>query len=307
MISDDKGQAATLSPPQGHAAISPYGIGRSVLVAVLILLIVLGPGLAALFANWWLPLIGVGGAVVANSTGIGGGVVFVPAFDRLGLSHDQIVGTSLIIQSFGMTMGAMTYLARRRQRYRQFYRLEGLSNGCYRMVVGLTVIPAVITAWLATEGGLRPDLPLKTIFKAISLTLVALIAVSEILPKPDAEARRITRERDAVFLLGIGVLGGFFVGWISIGVGELLAVYLLLRGARGSDAIGLAVIVTSATVLMVGLTTGFDLPADRTVALLVAPGALLGGFVAPYVLSLVGQSRVKWFCASFIVLSAIAV
>ncbi len=301
MISDNDGEATTISlPPEGTGA-GLYGVGRIALVAFLILLIVFGPGLGALVANWWLPLIGVGGALVANSTGIGGGVVFVPAFDQLGVAQGQIVGTSLIIQSFGMTMGAMTYLARRRRRRRP----EGLSNGCYRMVIALTVVPAVITAWLATEGGIRPDLPLKTVFKAISLTLVALIVASEILPKPDAEARRITREKDAVFLLAIGVLGGFFVGWISIGVGELLAVYLLLRGARGSDAIGLAVIVTSATVLTLGLATGFDLPADRATWLLVAPGALLGGFLAPCVLSFVGQSRVKWFCAVFIVLSAL--
>ena len=282
-----------------------YGVGRIVLVACLVGLILAGPGLLALGVNWWLPLIGVGGALVANSTGIGGGIVFVPAFDRMGLDPAGIVGTSLIIQSFGMTMGAMTYLARRRQRRRA--HPEGLGNGCYRMVVGLTVVPAVVTAWLATEGGLRPDLPLKTIFKAISLSLVALIVASEILPKPDAEARRITFARDGIFLLVIGVAGGFFLGWISIGVGELLAVYLLLRGARGSDAIGLAVIVTSVSVLSVELATGFALPADVATGLLVAPGALLGGFLAPYVLSLVGQARVKWFCASFIVLSSIVV
>ena len=138
----------------------------------------------------------------------------------------------------------------------------------------------------------------------ISLSLVALIVASEFLPKPDAEARKITWDKDAAFLLGIGVAGGFFVGWISIGVGELLAVYLLLRGARGSDAIGLAVIVTSVSVLLVGLVTGFGLPADVTTGLLVAPGALLGGFLAPYVLSMVGQARVKWFCATIIVMSA---
>ena len=48
-------------------------------------------------------------------------------------------------------------------------------------------------------------------------------------------------------------------------------------------------------------------PGAVATGLLVAPGALLGGFLAPYVLSLVGQARVKWFCASFIVLSSIVV
>ena len=303
MLSNDKGDAsgATMARPSGES--SPYGLARIILVTLLVALIVIGPGLTQLLVSWWLPLIGIGGALVANSTGIGGGIVFVPAFDHLGLAAEEIVGTSLIIQSFGMTMGGLTYLARRRS----VPRADTLENATYRMIIGLIAIPAVAGAWLATEGGLRPDLPLKTIFKAISLTLVGLIVASEFLPKPTAAERQITWRKDAACLVAIGLAGGFFVGWISIGVGELLAVYLLLRGERGRDAIGLAVIVTSVTVLLVELSTGFALPADKATALLVAPGALLGGFLAPYVLHMVGQTRVKWFCATFIVLSAIVV
>lgn len=294
-----------LDPAQRTAPASTaiYTTGRLALIALLAGFIILGPGLYALVTGWWYPLIGVGGALVANSTGIGGGIVFVPAFDRLGLATSDIVGTSLIIQCFGMSMGAMTYLARRRKRTQR----EGFDNRCYLMIIGLTVIPAVLTAWLATAGGLRPDLPLATIFKAISLALVVLIIGSEFLPKPSQETRKITLRKDCILLLLVGLVGGLFVGWISIGVGELLAVYLLLRGARGSDAIGLAVIVTALTVVLVVAVTGLTLPSDPRTALLVAPGALLGGFLAPYVLALVGQSRVKWFCATFIVLSSLAI
>lgn len=303
MFSNDKEHAPGVSLSGFGGPVSAFTYGRIALVAILVALIALGPGLSQLISNWWLPLIGVGGALVANSTGIGGGIVFVPAFDRLGLAADDIVGTSLIIQSFGMTMGALSYLARRRSAPRG----DALDTATYRMIIALTAIPATLGAWLATEGGLRPDLPLRTIFKAISLTLVGLIVVSEFLPKPNAQERQITWRKDGLSLVAIGLAGGFFVGWISIGVGELLAVYLLLRGERGRDAIGLAVIVTSVTVLMTEVATGFALLADVTTALLVAPGALLGGFLAPYVLHMVGQTRVKWFCASFIVLSSLVV
>lgn len=280
-----------------------FRAARIALVIILLALIATGPGLSQIIAQWGLALIGVGGALVANATGIGGGIVFVPAFDRLGLDPGDIVGTSLIIQSFGMTMGGLSYLARRTAHP----RADGLDNSAYRMIILLTALPAALGAWLATKGGIRPDLPLATIFKVISVSLVLLILGSELMPKPDADARRITWARDALPLVVIGLVGGLFVGWISIGVGEVLAVYLLLRGERGRDAIGLAVIVTSVTVLLTLMSTGFSLSADLDTALLVAPGALVGGFLAPYVLHLVGQARVKWFCAAFIVLSALVV
>ena len=91
MLSNDKGDAsgATMARPSGES--SPYGLARIILVTLLVALIVIGPGLTQLLVSWWLPLIGIGGALVANSTGIGGGIVFVPAFDHLGLAEDQSV------------------------------------------------------------------------------------------------------------------------------------------------------------------------------------------------------------------------
>lgn len=304
MVQGEEGSSATPAfAPPARWPVNVFGIARWALVALLLFLVVLGPGVTALFATWQMPLIGVGGALVANATGIGGGIVFVPAFDRFGLNSEDIVGTSLLIQSFGMSMGALTYLSRRRKRR----RADSLDSSSYILILALTVPPAVLTCWLATFGGFRPDLPLTTIFKAISLVLVALIILSEFLPKPDIVGRQLAWGRDAPLLVIVGVIGGFFVGWISIGVGELLAVYLLLRGARGSDAVGLAVIATALTVVIFGGSTGYTLPTDVNTALLVAPGALLGGFLAPFVLALVGQARVKWFCATFIVLSSLAV
>ena len=50
-------------------------------------------------------LLGLAGAIFANSTGAGGGVIFVPIFNQLQLSSDQIVATSFAIQCFGMVAG----------------------------------------------------------------------------------------------------------------------------------------------------------------------------------------------------------
>ncbi len=277
-----------------------FTLMRVLLVGVLVYCLVTVAGLASFVQNWWLPLVGLAGALVANTTGIGGGVVFVPAFDRLGMAAGDIVGTSLLVQSFGMTMGAMTYLARRSKSPGQ-----GLSTGKYLGIVALTLPFSLLGTMLVLDGGVRPDVPLTSVFKAISLSLAALIVFSELLR--DKSLVALSWVRDGPAFIGIGLIGGLFVGWISIGVGELLAVYLLVRGFQARDAVGLAVIVTALTVLSVELANFGQIAADTTVAFWVAAGAILGGFLSPAILDLVGQKRAKYFCVAWIVISALAV
>ena len=59
-------------------------------------------------------LLGIVGAVFANATGAGGGVVFVPFFQQLAFSPEAVIATSFTIQCCGMTAGAISWL--------QFYR-----------------------------------------------------------------------------------------------------------------------------------------------------------------------------------------
>jgi hypothetical protein len=66
-------------------------------------------------------LLGVIGAIFANATGAGGGVVFVPFFNQLDFSVTTSVATSFAIQCCGMTAGAITwwgvYIQTKMQRY----------------------------------------------------------------------------------------------------------------------------------------------------------------------------------------------
>ena len=54
--------------------------------------------------------LGLIGAIAANSTGAGGGIVFIPAFTSLGIEGNNALGTSLAIQCFGMTAGSISWL-----------------------------------------------------------------------------------------------------------------------------------------------------------------------------------------------------
>ncbi|WP_259366763.1 sulfite exporter TauE/SafE family protein [Colwellia sp. BRX8-7] len=53
--------------------------------------------------------IGLLGGIFANSTGAGGGVVFIPLFNQLNFTEQQSIATSFAIQCFGMTAGAFTW------------------------------------------------------------------------------------------------------------------------------------------------------------------------------------------------------
>lgn len=54
--------------------------------------------------------IGLLGAIVANSTGSGGGIIFIPFFSAMGLTGYQVLSTSILIQCFGMTAGSFSWL-----------------------------------------------------------------------------------------------------------------------------------------------------------------------------------------------------
>ena len=285
------------------ASVALYAL-RPVVVMVLLVMLAHGPGISGLMERGWLVLVGFGGALVANATGIGGGVVFVPAFDALSLPPEKIVGTSLAIQCFGMSMGALTFLARGRIGVLPQLERGGVARISAPEILAITLLCALLGFVCATVGGFRPNAPLAVIFKALSLTLLVVLLLTRKVRLMDHHP--LSRGRDVGALALIGVVGGAFIAWISIGVGELLAVYLMLRGVRAVEAVGLAVIATALCVLAARGLLPDALAVERDIALLVAPGALLGGLVAPALLDRLGEARVKWFCCFWILVSALS-
>lgn len=69
-------------------------------------------------------VLGVIGAIFANATGAGGGVVFVPFFNYLSFSAQSVVATSFAIQCCGMTAGALTWAAyyKHQHKYDQYWK-----------------------------------------------------------------------------------------------------------------------------------------------------------------------------------------
>jgi uncharacterized membrane protein YfcA len=280
-------------------------LARLALPVVCFVLIASVVGLQEYFSNIWLSGVGILGAFVANTTGIGSGIVYVPVFHRLGVPTESLVGTSTFIQCFGMAMGAFTYQIGRLKRSSS---LDVPSADFYR-VMGLVAVPACLASWVALTFDVRPAADIGSVFRWISGALGMLMLASVLIERGNGStsvsATPVFSAKEAPTLAVIGLIGGLFVAWISIGVGELLAVYLLMRRYSSLDAIGLAVSVSAVNVLWNLMFVGNALPADITLGLCVVPGAMIGGYIARRVVATLGARQMKWFCLTWIFLSVI--
>lgn len=244
-------------------------------------------------------LLGVAGAIFANATGAGGGVVFVPFFNHLGFSSEQIVATSFAIQCCGMTAGALTWFFV----YQNSRKHEKSWKPLLPVVIWVTPM-SVLTILVAQYQGIHAPASLTISFSVFSLILA--LAVFATLGRSKA-THHIIREKldniDRCSLVLIGIFGGLITKWLSVGVGELLAVYLILRGYNVTLSIAAAVIVSAFSVWS---AIGFHLVETQgvyfQVVLFAGLGAILGGLIAKFVVLAFSPMRLKIFFATWILL-----
>ena len=95
--------------------------------------------------------------------------------------------------------------------------------------------------------------------------------------------------------------------WLSVGVGELVAVYLILRGFSITFAIGLAVILSAFTVWSAIPYHIFVSEAVYYQILLFAgAGAIIGGLVAKSIVMRFSIIKLKIFFATWVMIMGIA-
>ena len=298
-----------------RAAVPPGRIvwaGGAVLFAAYAALWALAPADPALLAQlWFLPGVGVVGAIIANTSGTGGGVVFVPVFNALrelgvmSLSPLAVVGVSMGIQSFGMTMGSLRWTDRLLHQpaagpLEAQVRLKDFA------IVVLAVLALSLPAMLATQRLTAFDQQgVLYAYKAFSILLgCALIAATWTINAARRERARLERI-DMLVLLALAVPGGVLTALFSVGVGELVALYLFIRHypvllCTGAACVISAVSCISGVVWHIGAGTIL-----WEVVLLAAPAAALGGFLARPIALWLGAKRLKTLDGSWIVLSAL--
>ncbi|AUX68966.1 hypothetical protein CHX26_05130 [Porphyrobacter sp. HT-58-2] len=304
-----------IAEPRPGTTLPPHRIvwvGGLMLLALYAALWALVPADPALLAKlWFLPGVGVIGAIIANTSGTGGGVVFVPVFNALrelgvmNLSPLAVVGVSMGIQSFGMTMGSLRWTDR------LLHQPEpGPLEAQVRLRDFATVVLAVLAlslpAMLATQRLTAFDQQdVLYAYKGFSILLgTALIVATWTFNAARPERTQLARI-DLAVLLALAIPGGAITALFSVGMGELVALYLFIRHYPVLLCTGAACVI-SAVSCLVGVVWHIGAGTVQwEVVLLAAPAAVLGGFLARPVALWLGAKRLKTLDGSWIVLSAL--
>lgn len=254
-------------------------------------------------------LLGVVGAIFANATGAGGGVVFVPFFQQLSFSPQTIIATSFAIQCCGMTAGALSWL--------QFYRntLRQEPDWAALPAVFLQCLPFGLTGlWLGQYGvdGLIPHLRFSALSSQLHLgfgvfsILLALAIMASTKRLHSGHLRKQLSRGDRVWLSVISLAGGLITAYLSVGIGELIAVYLIIRRFDVTMAIGVAVMISACTV-WAGVLHGafFDEAVNWLVVLFAGAGAIIGGRIARFIVLFFSPRQIKVFFALWVLVLGI--
>ncbi|MFT4937640.1 MAG: putative membrane protein YfcA [Paraglaciecola sp.] len=244
--------------------------------------------------------LGLLGAIFANSTGAGGGVVFIPFFNQLEFSSVTSIATSFAIQCCGMTAGAITWWAFYRRQHSYSPEWTSISK------VLLLTVPVSILGLLLVQINPQffshvshPD-SLHKGFGVFSIILAMTIFATIPLLKNDKFNTQLTIP-DICLLPVIALIGGGITAWLSIGVGELVAVYLIMRRFNIAFAIAAAVILSAFTVW-----AGIAYHIIETqavywpVVMFAGAGAIIGGVLAKRLVLHFSAKNLKIFFAGWI-------
>lgn len=212
----------------------------------------------------YLLLVAFVAAAVANATAIGGGFLFMPLFIyAYQLAPPLALKLSISTQAFGMTSGALSWGR----------------NYIDKQAFILASISSVLGVWYATYYWVVPAKFIKPLFAFMSLG-VFLVLIIEMRIKSAGQQKKanfFVNIKSCLFLVSV-FLGGLITGWTAIGVGEVVALYLLFfYRLRLEVAIG-----TGVAVLAVSSIAGFIFHADLgniplEFLIFTVPGVLLGG------------------------------
>jgi len=249
--------------------------------------------------------LGLLGAIFANATGAGGGVIFVPFFNQLAFDSNTTVATSLAIQCCGMTAGALTWWA--------FYRNTQTRNQDWQemntalvFTVPFSIAGMLIAQyWQSKQGGVVDATQLHIGFGVFSIMLAFALFASVPLLKKQVFLQKLT-VIDRLMLSMLSIVGGAITAYLSVGVGELIAVYLIIRRFNITFAIAVAVIISAFTVWS-GITLHALLLESVywPVVMFAGAGAIAGGMLAKHVVLYFSAQHLKLFFAAWILLLGI--
>jgi uncharacterized membrane protein YfcA len=248
-------------------------------------------------------LVGIVGAVVANSTGAGGGIIFIPFFTALGLGENETLGTSILIQCFGMTAGSISWLT-------TSHIIKANSHHLNRLIFQLLVICGCssIVGVLTGQYILVPDDASLMIdsFRLFSIVFGLILLFFTLNSHKQRHTQFDLVNADIVLFIITGFIGGLITAWISVGIGEFVALVLILRRYPTMVAISMGVVVTAISVLSAAYyhVSVID-SVNWSIILFAVPGAIIGGTLAYLLSEKLGPIRLKIFFSIWIILTGL--
>ena len=248
--------------------------------------------------------LGLVGALVANSTGAGGGVIFIPFFSALSISAEEAIATSIAIQCFGMTAGSVSWL-----KYLQLKtRLQEVEHAPIFKLLVISGFPTVIGILCAQYLIPTPSLPIESIFGGFSIVFgILLLLFTAMKGRGFQGTIRSTSRTESIWIVGTCFFGGILTTWISVGVGEGIALLLFFLGFPAYIAVAIGVYTSSMAVLT---AVNFHIQHDNIiteVVLFAGLAAFVGGYIARYITNKVGGYNLKLFFALWITASGFLV
>lgn len=309
-LSDDA-HLNTVQPTLRHTSRLALTGGALLLAAYLLAWLAFETDPALLRQLWFLPGVGMIGAIIANASGTGGGVVFVPVFNALrdhgvmALDPLRVTAVSMGIQAFGMSLGALRWTDRL---YHQKApaALEAWTNPRDYWLICAVVLAISVPVLLGTQRFFAFDEQAVLLgYKGFSIVLGIGLLVATWTFNRDVPERERVEPVDIAMLAIISIPGGALTALFSVGIGELVAFYLFLRHYPIVLSVGTACVISAASVATGMLWQIEHQTVQWEVVLLAAPGAMLGAFLARPIALWLGPRKLKTFGTLWIVGSAL--
>lgn len=215
----------------------------------------------------------------------------------------EALGTSILIQCFGMTAGTVSWLS-------TSHIVKANSHHLNKLISQLLIIcgSASIIGVLCGQYFIVPDDAslMVEIFKAFSIVFGIILFVITYHSKKQKHTQFDLAQADIVLLVTTSFVGGLITAWISVGIGEVVALVLILRRYPTMVAISMGVAMSAVTVLTAAYHHVVVINSvNWSIILFAVPGAILGGTLAYLLSEKLGPVRLKMFFSLWIILSGL--
>ena len=262
------------------------------------------------FDNWFMFPISICIATVAMASGVGGATFFVPILLLgLGLPPEVAIGVGLITEVFGFTSGVTAYLRRKLVDFR-------LAKS-----ILLFSIPMATLGVLAANY-VDPNI-LRGLFGVGLLAVAFGLLTAPVPPSAEELERQLDTQADAgpitsvtsaagetfryrvgnkTIIRWVSAVGGFFMGMISTGLGELNSYFLLQKFKIPSKVAVATSVFTVAFTALVAATAhlisfinagGETLSTVLNLVIFTVPGVIIGGQIGPFVATRISQHALE--------------